>query len=135
MLNKSVLNKVYVIIFIALGGAFGTLFRYLLNQSILSPSFPIGTILENLIGSFLLGLLTAFVLEKNIPAPWKHGVGVGFCGSFTTMSTFAADIYEFFLNGTFFSLSLYLAVSLTGGLCLALVGMVAGKKIGMKRVR
>lgn len=135
MLNNFILKRLQVIIFIALGGACGTLFRYLLNQSVLSSFFPLGTILENLIGSFLLGLLTAFVLERNIPDTWKLGVGVGFCGSFTTMSTFAADTHELFLNGTLFSLSLYLVGSLAGGICLALVGMVIGKRLGMRNGR
>jgi CrcB protein len=125
-------EEMKVIIFIALGGALGTLFRYVLNQLILLSSFPLATMLENLVGSFLLGLLTAFVLERNIPIPWKNGLGVGFCGSFTTMSTFAADTHELFLNGTLFSLSLYVAVSLAGGMFLALAGMIAGKKLGMR---
>lgn len=119
-----------VTLFVALGGALGTLFRYVLNQVLIFSSFPLGTMLENVIGSFLLGLLTAFVLERNIPTHWKNALGVGFCGSFTTMSTFAADTYQIFLNGTLFSLSLYLVVSLAGGMSLALVGMVAGKKLG-----
>jgi CrcB protein len=133
MLNNVILKRIQVIKFIALGGACGTLFRYLLNQSLLSSSFPLGTILENLVGSFLLGILTAFVLERNISDTWKHGIGVGFCGSFTTMSTFAADTHELFLNGTLFSLSSYLIGSLAGGICIAFLGMVIGKRIGARK--
>jgi CrcB protein len=130
--RSEVNGEVKVAVFVVLGGALGTLFRYLLNQFVFLSSFPLGTMLENLVGSFLLGLLTAFVLERNIPAPWKNGLGVGFCGGFTTMSTFAADTHELFLNGTLFSLALYVTVSLAGGICLALAGMVAGKRLGTR---
>jgi CrcB protein len=91
--------------------------------------------LENVVGSFLLGILTGFVLERKIPEHWKHGIGVGFCGSFTTMSTFAADTYSLFQQGTFLSLLLYVHVSLLGGLTLALIGMITGKRLGTKRVK
>lgn len=126
------MTKCLAVMFVALGGALGTFFRYVLNQFVFLSSFPLETMLENLVGSFLLGLLTAFALERNIPIHWKNGLGVGFCGSFTTMSTFAADTHELFLSGTLLSLSLYLVVSLAGGMSLAAVGMVAGKKIGMR---
>ncbi len=78
--------------YLIIGGAIGTLSRYFLSlvtYKVLGGSFPYGTVLVNLIGCFVIGLLTGldqskFQLDNNL----KLLLIVGFCGAFTTFSTF-----------------------------------------------
>ncbi|WP_416148528.1 fluoride efflux transporter FluC [Salipaludibacillus sp. HK11] len=121
--------KIWIIISIFFGGVLGTLLRYVINLQTMTLLFPIGTVIENLLGSFLLGVLTGWIVVKVIPPVVKEGIGVGFCGGFTTMSTLAAD--SVFLAGqeTLFQASLYLAVSLLGGVALAFLGIAIGQRV------
>ncbi|MDQ0256095.1 CrcB protein [Evansella vedderi] len=122
-----------ILICIFLGGALGTLFRYIINIQVEGFLFPLGTVIENLVGSFLLGGLTGYILHKKLLPGLKEGIGVGFCGGFTTMSTLAADSVFLVLNNPvqFF---IYMSVSLFGGLLLALVGMMLSTAFIRKRI-
>lgn len=122
-----------IISFIALGGALGTLFRYFLNHLALYSTFPIWTMFENIIGSFLLGILTGYVLVQKLPEHWKNGLGVGLCGSFTTMSTFAFDTYYLFHVYNLFYVGMYMIGSLLWGVIMAMLGMYAGQKLAVAR--
>jgi len=77
------------------GGAVGAVARYLVARvaaASLGPAFPYGTLTVNLVGSLILGLLAGFAIGRvTVPAPIRLLVGVGFCGSFTTFSTFAVE--------------------------------------------
>lgn len=117
---------------IGAGGALGTLFRYLLNVNTLVINFPAGTLIENCAGSLLLGLLSGWFVHTRAK-PWlKAGLGVGFCGGFTTMSTLAADSVLLAQNGTPVFLFLYLGASLFGGIALAFCGWTLGYKAGQR---
>ncbi|MDX5476404.1 MAG: CrcB family protein [Bacillaceae bacterium] len=120
------------IVAIFVGGALGALLRYYINLGTITMIFPLGTLIENLLGSFLLGLLTGFVLKTTIKEWLKVGLGVGVCGGFTTMSTLAADANILFLNGSLESLTIYILASVFGGILLAAIGVYFGWKIGMK---
>ncbi|ERN54652.1 CrcB family protein [Alkalihalophilus marmarensis] len=122
------------IIAISIGGAIGTTFRYIFNIVTLETGYPLGTIIENLGGSFLLGFLTAwFIVFK--PKEWvKTGLGVGLCGGFTTMSTFAADsvlLYSVHIYNTL----IYVVISLFGGVVCALAGSVLGTAIAKRKLK
>ncbi|NIK11685.1 fluoride efflux transporter FluC [Alkalibacillus almallahensis] len=105
-------------LFVALGGAIGTLLRYSIDLSFPNSS----TLIVNLVGSFLLGLFTAYTIEKTIPEWLKVGIGVGLLGGFTTMSTFASDVHALASNDAWLTSVGYSFVSVAGGLLLALVG-------------
>lgn len=115
--------------FIALGGAVGSLFRYALNHLALLWTFPIWTMIVNLIGSFLLGLLTEYMLVGKLPEHWKNGLGVGFCGGFTTMSTFAFDATYLMQTYSLVYAGIYVSSSLICGLILAMLGMYLGNRL------
>lgn len=74
---------------VALGAALGAPARLWLGASLDSDRFPVGTFLVNVAGSFLLGLLTALSLGEHVMAL----LGTGFCGGFTTYSSFAVQTY------------------------------------------
>ncbi len=117
-------------LFVAAGGALGTLFRHLLNVATFSPAFPVGTVIENITGAFLLGLVTGAIAGiKQAPAWLKQGVAVGFCGGYTTTSTFAADSFVLVLHDTPGLAGLYVAVSLIFGLLAAWTGLGAGRAL------
>lgn len=80
---------------VAAGGAAGAAARLLVSKisaTYLSPAFPSGTLVVNAAGSLLLGLLSGLALARTgVPMAVRLLVGVGFCGAFTTFSTFAVE--------------------------------------------
>jgi CrcB protein len=83
---KKLINSFYV----AIGGACGSLLRYII--SFVHPFGPFSTVFVNILGSFLLGIITAFLIERKEKEWLKLLLGTGFCGGFTTMSTFSLEL-------------------------------------------
>ncbi|WNF37915.1 CrcB family protein [Bacillaceae bacterium IKA-2] len=128
------MEKKHLITFLAvgIGGGLGTLLRYLINIQTVAHLFPLGTLLENLIGSFLLGLLTGWIVHLKINEILKTGLGVGFCGGFTTMSTLAADVNSLIISEYWLFISFYLSTSIFGGVALAFIGYIWAEKGSFK---
>ncbi len=79
---------------IAVAGALGAPVRYLLDGYVQDRSesvFPLGSLVVNVSGSLLLGLLAGFALYHAFPATPKAVLGTGFCGAYTTFSTFTYE--------------------------------------------
>lgn len=115
------------ILAVLIGGALGSLLRYGINIGTLGYSFPFGTLVENILGSFLLGVLTGWFLYIK-SAEWvKAGLGVGLCGGFTTMSTLAGDVFLMGSQAMALSTAIYIIASITGGLLFAFIGFVSGR--------
>lgn len=87
-------------LFVALGGALGSGLRYFLSNKINSGGdFPLATLIINVVGAFFLAII-AFYAEKNKLDPrFILFLKVGFCGGFTTFSTFAFEIFNLEKNG------------------------------------
>lgn len=114
--------------YIAVGGFFGAIFRFILSQALnqkFGASFPIGTLFVNLIGSFLLG----FIIGKGISSDLDLLFGVGFMGAFTTFSTLKLENVEMIKKKKYRMSFYYLVISYLGGLSLAYVGWWAGTHI------
>jgi fluoride exporter len=108
------------VMIVGLGGFLGSVARFLAVRSIdgrLNAVFPYGTLFVNLVGSFLLGLVYAYLAKKGAAGDqWKIFLGAGFCGGFTTFSAFAWENLTL-MQGRLLSVSLtYVAASLVGGL-------------------
>src|SRR2546428_13321500 len=90
------------ILYIALGGIAGTLSRYGLEgwiQTRMASSFPLGTLIVNLTGSFLIGFILRVATGTTLLSPdLRAGLTIGFCGAYTTMSTFSYERVNL-LNG------------------------------------
>lgn len=82
------------ILWISLGAALGANLRYFVAQQLarLTTAFPYGTLVVNVTGSFLLGFFLTWTTERVIADPrWRLAVAVGFCGGYTTYSSFAFE--------------------------------------------
>lgn len=116
-----------LVIYLAVGGMLGTLARYALG-GLLQPSsgsFPWGTLVVNLLGAFALGFLMRYLLGTTVVGPeMRAALTIGFCGSFTTMSTFSYETVTLLTEEEYWRASLYIAGSI-GGTVFAVVGGAA----------
>ena len=104
---------------IFLGGGLGSVARYLLGVALPARTFPLGTLLANLIGCLLIGYLAQTLARDN--AALRALCITGFCGGFTTFSTFTNDLFLLGRNQQWEVALLYGTVSFIGGiLCLGL---------------
>ena len=103
------------IILVGLGGAIGSILRYLSGwfaSKYFQGSFPISTLVINILGSLLIGIFIG-ILAKYYPEnqPLKFLLIVGFCGGFTTFSSFAVENYNLFQNQQQLSAYIYIITS------------------------
>jgi len=88
---------------IMFGGALGAVARYVLSTTIMDKmgaNFPYGTLLVNVLGSFLMGFLAMFLVERiGLDPLLRLGLFVGFLGAFTTFSTFSMETMNLFEQG------------------------------------
>src|SRR6202171_1912757 len=88
---------------IALGAVVGASARYFLSTLIarnFSSAFPYGTLLINITGSLVLGFFLVFSIERALLDPrWRLLVAIGFCGSYTTFSSYAFESFSLFEQG------------------------------------
>jgi len=115
------------IIAIALGGALGALSRFwavTLASLWLDGEFPYGILIVNVLGSFAIGIVFVFLVERAIlPIAWRSAVMVGFLGAFTTFSAFSLQTIGLLEAGRFLAASVYITVSVLICVMAAGVGM------------
>lgn len=118
------------LVLIALGGAAGAASRYLVDQWIAQRApgaFPWGTLLVNLSGSLVLGVLFALAIERGaLPASIRAPILIGFIGAYTTFSTLMLESWRLIEDG---ALVLGL-MNLVGSSVLGIVAVVAGLLLG-----
>lgn len=111
---------------IFMGGGLGSILRYLLAKFLNSheTGLPYGTLLANISGSLLLGIILGLALKNNtLSSSTILFLATGFCGGFTTFSTFAYENHLFLKNGDFLSLALYSIGSVVLGFAVVFLGM------------
>lgn len=120
-------------IIIGMGGFFGAISRYIVSDWAAQKwgaTFPYGTLLINLTGSFLLGLFLTVATERLLVDPRvRLFFATGFLGAFTTFSTFTYESAELWLNGGRGLGLTNLVVSVVSGLLMALLGIWLGKQL------
>ena len=101
-------------LFVALGGALGSVLRYLIGLIKIKESavFPYKTLIINIVGSFLIGLIVAWTVKNgNLSSNMILFMKVGICGGFTTFSTFAFESADLIQNGRAGIAILYIVLS------------------------
>lgn len=114
---------------IGLGGFLGSISRYGVATWTKgwTENFPAGTFIVNLLGSFLIGLILGLSIKPNGSVHWFFVVG--FCGGFTTFSTFAMENVNLIKSGLWSPAMIYSVLSLVLGIILCLVGTWLGDKL------
>jgi CrcB protein len=114
---------------VAIGGFVGAPSRYVLDRAIsgrVESDLSWGTFVINITGSFLLGLLTGLAAAGHLPAVAKALLGTGFCGAYTTFSTFSFETVRMLEEGRIIEAVGNVVVSVAVGLGAAAVGLGLG---------
>jgi len=118
------------IILIATGGILGTFLRYKMTSSpLILESLPVNVLVVNVIGSFILGLFAVLSTQWSLDQKYSMLIAIGFCGSLTTMSSFALETSNLFENRQL----LLVAVNVFANVGLS-IGAIFGGKILMTAI-
>lgn len=122
------LNDVFII---ALGAVFGANFRWLISRwaaKFISPVFPYGTLFINVTGSFVVGFFMIWSTQRVLLDPrWRLLIVVGFCGAFTTFSSFAFETMAYFEQGQWMMMATNFVANNLLCLAAALAGMALAR--------
>ena len=115
------------VIIVGFGGFFGSVFRYLiylLSNNLIGYSFPLGTILVNIIGCFLIGLTYQIFSDMiSLSDNLKLFMTIGFLGGFTTFSAFSLDVFLLYQSNSKLVAIIYIFITLVLSLLAMLGGM------------
>ena len=120
-----------ILFIIGTGSFIGGVLRYLISkliQNSMISSFPFGTFVVNILGCFLIGVIYGLSERGNyISTEWRMFLTVGFCGGFTTFSTFANENVSMLRDGNFMSFAVYTSLSVFLGLSATYFGNLITK--------
>ena len=111
---------------ISVGAAAGALLRWQLNVQMnsLFPVLPLGTLVANLVGGYIIGLAIAyFARAPGIAPEWRLLIITGFCGGLTTFSTFSAEVVTRLQEGRMVWAMVTIAIHVVGSLGMTLAGL------------
>jgi CrcB protein len=122
------------LVLIAVGGAAGAVARYMVDGWVLDRTggeLPWGTLVVNVSGSFVLGLLFAMAIERDVLAAEVRGpLMIGFLGAYTTFSTLMLESWRLWEDGAVALALGNLAVSALAGLVAVVAGLTLGRALG-----
>ena len=121
------------IFIVGTGGFIGSVARYLKQicvEKIFYSTFPLGTFVANMLGCFIIGIVFAVAEKGNLMNPeWRIFLAVGFCGGFTTFSSFAYNNFSFLKDHTFWPFFLNVGLSVVLGVLAVYLGVLLVRSI------
>ncbi len=114
------------LLFVFIGGGFGSVLRFLLGKWLNNTEngIPFGTFVANILGSLLIGVILGYAAKSDtLNQNQTLLLATGFCGGFTTFSTFAYENHIFLKSGDFTSFALYTITSFVVGFLAVFAGM------------
>lgn len=125
-------HRLLPFLLVGVGGFLGANARYVLARfigTLVDARFPLGTLVINVSGSFLLGLLGAVVAQKAAPHAdaARLALGVGFLGAYTTFSTFSFETHALLDDGVWSAAIVNIALSVVAGLLAVRLGLLAAR--------
>jgi CrcB protein len=118
----------YHILLIGLGGAIGSISRYLLQLFIRkhwAVVFPVGTFAVNILGCFIIGILYGLTMKNTgISEEWRLFLIVGICGGFTTFASYSYESIVLLRNNDYLYFFMYVLLSVAVGLLVTFIGMI-----------
>jgi CrcB protein len=116
---------------IALGGALGAVARFGIQKwiPVRGPKLPLGVLLINVVGSLIAGAVLALMIKGHVSVEVGAVIITGFCGGFTTLSTFAVETVELFRVDAWKTAYLNIILTVVGGVGLALAAFVLTKTL------
>jgi CrcB protein len=121
------------LLLVGTGGFLGSVSRYLASrfmQDHIPSAFPFGTFFVNVAGCFLIGLIYGLSEKSSsFTSGWKLFLAVGFCGGFTTFSTFANENLALLRDGEYYYFLLYTGLSVLLGIAATFIGVLLTKLV------
>ena len=114
-------------LWVGLGGALGAIFRYGISLIPLKNHFPILTLITNILGAFIIGMVVGLFTKERISPSINLFLKTGVCGGFTTFSTYMLDFGNLMTNAKLAEAFLYLLGSLLLGVGFLFIGIKIGK--------
>ena len=126
------IDRLLPYLLVGIGSFVGGNARFVLGRVVggmIDARFPLGTFVVNILGSLVLGLVTGLLATRALPHAdsLRLALGVGFCGGFTTFSTFEYENHALLEDGLWLTAAANVALSLFAGLLAVRLGIVAAK--------
>ena len=110
-------------LFVGLGGMLGSILRYGCYQVFRGSAFPWGTFVVNIAGSFVIGILSALIIQRVIISEhWRLFWVMGICGGFTTFSAFSSESLQLLQQQRLLVFSLYISGTMLFGVVATFLG-------------
>lgn len=117
---------------VGIGGAIGSVLRYLASTGIQNKflsAFPYGTMIVNISGCFLIGIIYALAARGNVSPEWRLLLATGICGGYTTFSTFSYESMSLLRDGEIFYATAYISASVVLGILATFLPIIIIEKL------
>ena len=115
------------LLLVGLGGMIGSMVRYLVMIAFRDFSFPYGTLVVNVVGSFIIGVVAALFVKHSISSEVRLFLATGICGGFTTFSAFSLENVQLITENRYGAALGYVVVSFTLGIAAVFAGWMLAK--------
>lgn len=111
------------LLLVGLGGSIGSMARFLVWYFFKSPQFPVSTLLVNIVGSLVIGMVIGLsIKDPGFSNNWKLFLATGICGGFTTFSAFSIENLQMMLDGKYLISLVYIIASIILGIAATWIG-------------